>query len=134
MEADLGIPRPLHGNLACWARQGVLLLNATLTVRANQAGSHQGKGWETFTNAAIEQLCTYREGLVFLLWGRFAQEKAKLINPAKHLILRAAHPSPLSAYKGFFGCRHFSQTNAYLTTKGLNPIDWQVGESGDLEN
>jgi len=123
---DLGIPMPKHGNLEKWARQGVLLLNATLTVRANQAGSHQKKGWEIFTDAVISQLSKQRVGLVFLLWGKFAQDKESLIDTQKHYILKAAHPSPYSAYNGFFGCRHFSRTNEILRRHGLPEIDWSV--------
>lgn len=123
---DLGIPMPKHGNLEKWARQGVLLLNATLTVRANQAGSHQKKGWETFTDEVISQLSKQRVGLVFLLWGKFAQDKDSLIDTQKHYILKAAHPSPYSAYNGFFGCRHFSRTNEILRRHGLPEIDWSV--------
>jgi uracil-DNA glycosylase len=126
INADLGIPLPKHGNLERWARQGVLLLNATLTVRANQAGSHQKKGWEIFTDAIISQLSKQRVGLVFLLWGKFAQDKESLIDTQKHYILKAAHPSPYSAYNGFFGCRHFSKTNEILRRHGLPEIDWSV--------
>ena len=126
INVDLGIPLPKHGNLEKWARQGVLLLNATLTVRANQAGSHQRKGWESFTDAVISQLSKQRVGLIFLLWGKFAQDKESLIDTQKHYILKAAHPSPYSAYNGFFGCRHFSKTNEILRRHGLPEIDWQV--------
>jgi uracil-DNA glycosylase len=126
VERDLGIPVPSHGNLEGWARQGVLLLNATLTVRANQPGSHQRKGWETFTNAVIGKLSEKRVGLIFLLWGKFAQEKEALIDTNRHYILKAAHPSPYSAYNGFFGCRHFSKTNEILKKHGLEEIDWRV--------
>ena len=126
IQNDLGIPIPSHGNLERWARQGVLLLNATLTVRANQAGSHQRQGWETFTNAVIRELSKQRVGLVFLLWGKFAQEKEALIDSNRHYILRAAHPSPFSAYNGFFGCRHFSKTNEILQKHGLEEIDWRI--------
>lgn len=126
MQADLGIPIPKSGNLEPWAKQGVLMLNATLTVRQSQAGSHQGKGWENFTDAAIRKLSEQREGLVFLLWGRFAQNKAALIDHSKHHILKAAHPSPFSAHSGFFGCKHFSTTNELLTQQGLEPIQWQL--------
>ena len=126
IESDLGIPVPGHGCLEKWARQGVLLLNATLTVRANQPGSHQRKGWETFTNAVIEKLSEKRVGLVFLLWGKFAQEKEAIIDTNRHYILKAAHPSPYSAYNGFFGCRHFSKTNEILARHGLEEIDWRV--------
>ncbi|MBE0655822.1 MAG: uracil-DNA glycosylase, partial [Bacteroidales bacterium] len=111
---DLGLPYPNHGNLEYWAMQGVLLLNATLTVRANQAGSHQGKGWEEFTNSVIHKISEQKEKVVFLLWGKFAQNKASLIDKSKHHILEAPHPSPLSAYAGFFGCGHFSKANQLL--------------------
>jgi uracil-DNA glycosylase len=126
INADLGLPIPTTGNLENWADQGVLLLNATLTVRANTAGSHQKRGWENFTDAAIKKLSDKRENLVFILWGRFAQNKEVLIDANKHLILKAAHPSPFSAYNGFFGCRHFSKTNEYLRSKGIGEIDWSV--------
>lgn len=126
IESDLGIPVPRHGNLEKWAGQGVLLLNATLTVRAGQPGSHQRKGWENFTNAVISKLSEKRVGLIFLLWGKFAQEKESLIDTNRHYILRAAHPSPYSAYSGFFGCRHFSQTNEILRKHGLDEIDWRL--------
>jgi uracil-DNA glycosylase len=126
IEKDLGIPIPSGGNLEKWARQGVLLLNATLTVRANQPGSHQKRGWENFTHAVISKLSEKRVGLIFLLWGRFAQEKESLIDINKHYILKAAHPSPFSAYNGFFGCRHFSKTNEILRKHGLQEIDWNL--------
>ena len=113
------------GNLERWATQGVLLLNATLTVEGGKAGSHQRKGWEQFTDRVVKELSEKREGLVFMLWGRYAQEKGVAIDDTKHLILKAPHPSPLSAYSGFFGCRHFSQANKYLETRGLKPIDWR---------
>ncbi len=113
------------GNLERWATQGVLLLNATLTVEAGKAGSHQRKGWEQFTDRVVKELSEKREGLVFLLWGRYAQEKGAAIDPQKHLILKAPHPSPLSAYSGFFGCKHFSQANAYLQERGVQRIDWR---------
>ncbi len=122
--ADVGIQMPNHGYLMHWAEQGVLLLNATLTVRANTAGSHQKKGWETFTDTIISKLNERRDHLVFLLWGNYARSKKVLIN--RHLILEAAHPSPLSAHNGFFNCKHFSKTNAFLVEKGLSPIDWQI--------
>ncbi len=122
--SDVGITMPSHGFLKHWADQGVLLLNATLTVRANEAGSHQKKGWENFTDEIIRQLSSRRKDLVFLLWGNFAKSKKALING--HKILEAAHPSPLSAHNGFFNCKHFSQTNAFLVEKGMNPIDWQI--------
>lgn len=121
---DLGTPIPQSGNLTRWAEQGVLLLNATLTVVAHTAGSHQGKGWETFTDAAIKKLADERENLVFLLWGAYAQKKAVLIDEKKHLILKTVHPSPLSAHRGFIGCGHFSKANEYLVSKGLEPIVW----------
>lgn len=124
LNADLGVPVPTTGNLSRWARQGVLLLNATLTVRAHQAGSHQGRGWERFTDAVIRLLSQQREGLVFMLWGGYAQKKAELIDPLRHLILRSAHPSPLSAYRGFFGNHHFTLTNDYLIKHGKEPISW----------
>jgi uracil-DNA glycosylase len=125
INADLGtnIPKTC-GDLTGWAAQGVLLLNATLTVRAHQAGSHQRHGWETFTDAAIQALSQQRSGLVFLLWGSYAIAKRALIDQTKHLVLTAPHPSPLSAYRGFFGCHHFSQANNYLTNQGQTPIDW----------
>lgn len=117
---------PTHGNLTAWADQGVLLLNATLTVRAHEAGSHQNKGWEIFTDQVISTLSAKKEGLVFLLWGKYAQQKQNLIDVNKHYILTAAHPSPFSAYNGFFGCNHFIETNKLLTKEGLTPIDWQI--------
>jgi uracil-DNA glycosylase len=122
----MGIPVPAHGNLGKWARQGVLLLNATLTVRANQPGSHQRKGWENFTHAVIRKLSEKRVGLIFLLWGKFAQEKEMFIDTNRHYILKAAHPSPFSAYNGFFGCRHFSKANEILKRHGLEEIDWGI--------
>jgi len=126
LRTDLHIPMPKHGNLEKWSHQGVLLLNATLTVRANQAGSHQKKGWETFTDAAIRKLSDERDHLVFILWRNYAQQKTILINSAKHLILKSVHPSPLSASRGFFGCRHFSSTNNYLIQHNIEPIDWDL--------
>lgn len=124
VEADMGKPMPLSGNLERWADQGVLLLNATLTVRAHQAGSHQGKGWETFTDNVISRLQAEKENLVFLLWGSYAIKKAALIDQNKHCVLTAVHPSPLSAYRGFFGCKHFSRANAYLKAHNIQEIDW----------
>ena len=121
---DIGTPIPTSGNLTRWAQQGVLLLNATLTVRAHQAGSHQNKGWEEFTDAVIRQLNEHREHLVFILWGSYAQRKGSIIDRNKHLVLSSAHPSPLSAYRGFFGNHHFSQANAYLEKNGIPPIQW----------
>lgn len=123
---DLGIPIPRTGNLTPWAERGVLLLNATLTVRAGQPGSHQNQGWETFTNAVISRLSEKREGLVFLLWGKFAQAKDVLIDTTKHFVLKAAHPSPYSANNGFFGCGHFSKTNRILKENGSTEIDWRI--------
>lgn len=124
IHADLGKPIPAHGNLEHWAKQGVLLLNATLTVVAHNAGSHQRKGWEEFTDAVIRIISDQKEHVVFLLWGAFAQSKSVLIDSSKHLILKAPHPSPLSAHRGFLGCKHFSQTNEYLKSVGLSEIDW----------
>lgn len=122
--SDLGINAPVQGNLCSWVDQGVLLLNSVLTVEQAKAGSHQGKGWEVFTDRIIQVLNEYREHIVFLLWGSYAQKKGQFIDNSRHFVLHAPHPSPLSAYRGFFGCRHFSQTNAYLTKQGLAPIDW----------
>ena len=126
MNNDLDISIPSHGNLEAWTEQGVLLLNATLTVRANQAGSHQNKGWENFTDAVIRKISEGKEGLVFLLWGRYAQAKEHLIDGDRHHILKAAHPSPFSAHSGFFGCRHFSRANDILAEQGISPIDWSL--------
>jgi uracil-DNA glycosylase len=124
VETDLKKPTPQNGDLTRWPDQGVLLLNATLTVRAHTAGSHQNKGWETFTDAVINRLNTDRNHLVYLLWGSYAQRKGQFINSSRNLVLRSAHPSPLSAYRGFFGNRHFSQTNDYLIASGQMPIAW----------
>ncbi len=124
LKADLGVPIPVTGNLSRWATQGVLLLNATLTVREHQAGSHQKHGWEQFTDSVISTLSRQREHLVFILWGSYAQSKAQLIDGSRHCILRSAHPSPLSAYRGFFGNHHFSLTNDYLIKNGKEPIKW----------
>ena len=124
IHSDLGKPMPPNGDLTRWARQGVLLLNATLTVQAHQAGSHQRKGWEEFTDAAIRHLAEEREHLVFILWGAYAQKKGAFIDRNKHLVLTSAHPSPLSAYNGFFGNRHFSRTNEYLAAHGIAEIEW----------
>ncbi|MBS4014550.1 MAG: uracil-DNA glycosylase [Bacteroidetes bacterium] len=123
---DLGIIPPKHGNLESWANQGVLLLNATLTVRANNAGSHQKKGWETFTDKVITKLSENKVGLVFLLWGNYAQAKAELIDQTKHHILKSVHPSPLSASRGFLGCKHFSKTNELLKQQGKEEIKWAI--------
>jgi uracil-DNA glycosylase len=124
--ADIGLQLPRKGNLEKWAEQGVLLLNAALTVRANEPGSHAKIGWMDFTDAVIRAISERKEHIVFLLWGRFAQEKQVLIDETKHLVLKAAHPSPFSADKGFFGCRHFSKTNEYLVKNGIDPIDWSL--------
>lgn len=124
IDKDLGVPVPASGNLERWANQGVFLLNATLTVRAHQAGSHQNKGWERLTDSVIHLLAENREHLVFMLWGSYAQQKGRFIDASRHLVLQSVHPSPLSAYRGFFGNRHFSQANAYLATHGLEPIHW----------
>jgi len=124
IQQDMGKNTPQSGNLERWAVQGVLLLNATLTVQAHRAGSHQGKGWEEFTDAAIRHLATEREHLVFILWGAYAQRKGESIDANKHLILKSPHPSPLSAHRGFFGNKHFSRANNYLKAHGKQPIDW----------
>ncbi|OYX15650.1 MAG: uracil-DNA glycosylase [Algoriphagus sp. 32-45-6] len=124
LKRDLGLELPPNGDLTRWADQGVFLLNATLTVRAHQAGSHQGKGWEEFTDEVIKIISNKREHVIFLLWGAYAQKKAGLIDARKHLILKAPHPSPLSAHRGFLGCGHFSQTNEYLIQTGQEPIRW----------
>lgn len=124
IQADLGKPIPTSGNLTRWAEQGVLMLNATLTVRAHAAGSHQRRGWEEFTDAAIRALNNEREHLVFILWGAYAQKKGSFIDRSRHLVLTSAHPSPLSAHNGFFGNHHFSLTNDYLRAHGQTPIDW----------
>lgn len=124
VNSDTGAPIPASGDLTRWARQGVLLLNATLTVRAHQAASHQGRGWEQFTDAAVAALSARRENLVFLLWGNYAKRKGAVIDRSKHLVLESAHPSPLSAYHGFFGNHHFSRANAYLVEHGKAPVVW----------
>jgi len=126
LNTDLGVAIPKSGNLEKWTRQGVLLLNATLTVRANQAGSHQRRGWENFTDEVIRQLSARQTGLVFVLWGSYAQAKEAMIDTSKHFVLKAVHPSPLSVYRGFFGCRHFSKTNELLVRAGKLPIDWNL--------
>lgn len=126
IQAELGLPMPEHGCLQTWAEQGVLMLNATLTVEESNAGSHQGKGWETFTDAVIAQLVARRKGLVFMLWGSYAQKKGAIINPEEHCILKSAHPSPLSAHRGFMGNGHFKKTNEYLMANKLEPIDWSL--------
>jgi len=124
IQDDLGKPIPSSGNLERWADQGVLLLNATLTVRERNAGSHQGKGWELFTNKVLELVSKEKKNVVFILWGAYAQRKGDVVDHEKHLILKSAHPSPFSAHNGFFGCKHFSKTNQYLTKVGLTTIDW----------
>lgn len=124
LHSDIGVPVPVTGDLTHWAQQGVFLLNASLTVRAGEPLSHAKIGWATFTDAVIKLISREKRNIVFLLWGKFAQDKQGLIDPANHCILKAAHPSPLSASNGFFGCRHFSKTNNYLVRNGLDPIDW----------
>ncbi|MEO9869525.1 uracil-DNA glycosylase [Ekhidna sp.] len=124
IQADLGLSIPQSGNLERWADQGVLLLNATLTVEASKAGSHQNKGWEEFTDAVLREISQQKEKIVFILWGAYAQKKGSFIDFKKHLVLKSPHPSPFSAHNGFFGSKHFSQTNQYLTSEGLTPINW----------
>ena len=126
LKSDLGMEIPADGNLEKWASQGVLLLNASLTVRQNEPGSHSKIGWLQFTDAVIKKISAEKKGVVFLLWGRFAQDKQPLIDETKHHVLKAAHPSPFSADKGFFGCKHFSKTNEFLMQEGLQPIDWKL--------
>ncbi len=126
LQDDIGIQAPPHGNLTHWAEQGVFLLNASLTVRAGEPMSHSKIGWATFTDTVIKKISGLKKNVVFLLWGKFAQEKRTLVDETKHLILRSVHPSPLSAYGGFFGCKHFSKTNEYLVSKGIDPIDWSL--------
>jgi uracil-DNA glycosylase len=126
LQSDIGITRPDHGNLTKWAGQGVLLLNASLTVRAGEPMSHARIGWAEFTDGVIRKVSDQKKGVVFLLWGKFAQEKQALIDETKHRVLKAAHPSPYSADHGFFGCKHFSQTNEYLAQEGIDPIDWSL--------
>lgn len=132
LHSDLGLwsqmpkQRPRHGSLERWARQGVLLLNSVLTVEAHKAGSHAGRGWERFTDRVIQEVNVHRSNVVFLLWGAYAQKKANFVDREKHLVLEAPHPSPLSAHRGFFGCRHFSKANEYLVAKGKHPIDWDL--------
>ena len=125
LKADIGLQIPPTGNLTNWALQGVLMLNAILTVRANEPASHSKIGWMNFTDAVIKKISTEKNGIIFLLWGKFAQEKILLIDTTKHFVIKAAHPSPLSAFSGFFGCKHFSKTNELLTQQGLEPIDWK---------
>lgn len=129
LESDLGAPRPSHGFLEHWAEQGVLLLNSVLTVEMARAASHQGKGWERFTDAVIQLVNAKTDPVVFMLWGAYAQKKAAFVDTSRHLVLKAAHPSPLSAHNGFLGCRHFSQCNAFLAARGLPPIDWSLPDA-----
>ena len=124
VHSDTGAPIPVSGNLDRWAEQGVLLLNAVLTVRAHEAASHANRGWETFTDAVVRAIAQRREGIVYMLWGSYAQRKGAIADPARNCILKTVHPSPLSAHRGFFGCRHFSQANAYLTAVGKTPVQW----------
>jgi len=133
IQGDLGIPRPDHGYLMPWAEQGVLLLNAVLTVEEGRAGAHANKGWEGYTDHVIETLSREREHLVFLLWGSYAQAKGKIIDAQRHRVLRAPHPSPLSAHRGFFGCGHFSAANRYLQQHGQAPIDWRLPPRSELQ-
>jgi uracil-DNA glycosylase len=133
IERDLGIARPQHGCLLPWARQGVLLLNSVLTVENGRAGSHHGKGWEGFTDAVVDQLNREHEGLVFLLWGSPAQRKGNFVDTRRHLVLKAPHPSPLSAYRGFIGCAHFSRTNEWLREHARGEIDWQLPPTGAID-
>ncbi len=128
INADLGLPIPAHGYLSSWAKQGVLLLNSVLSVECAMAASHQGKGWETFTDRVIEVINARREGVVFMLWGSYAQRKGAIIDDKRHCVLKAPHPSPLSAHRGFFGCGHFSEANCYLEARGETPIDWSLPE------
>jgi uracil-DNA glycosylase len=133
IERDLGITRPDHGCLLPWARQGVLLLNAVLTVERGLAGSHQGKGWEGFTDAVVDHLNRERQDLVFLLWGSYAQAKGRLIDTSRHFLLKAPHPSPLSAHRGFLGCGHFSKANSWLAEHGLGAVDWRLPPASELD-
>ena len=126
LNSDLNIKATKNGDLSCWAKQGVLLLNTSLTVRANHAGSHQKKGWEQFTDKVITTISEQKKGVIFILWGRFAQKKLKLIDTNKHFILKSSHPSPLSAYRGFFGCKHFSSCNRILQKQGKSEIKWKL--------
>ena len=126
LQDDIGVPVPAHGNLTHWAQQGVFLLNASLTVRASEPMSHSRIGWAEFTNTVIKKISDHKKDVVFLLWGKFAQEKKVLVDESKHFVLRSVHPSPLSAHAGFFGCKHFSKTNQYLVSKGIDPIDWSI--------
>jgi uracil-DNA glycosylase len=129
IQAELGLPIPAHGHLTAWAEQGVLLLNSVLSVEAEWAASHQGKGWEIFTDRVIEVINREREGVVFMLWGSYAQRKGAIIDGRRHCVLKAPHPSPLSAHRGFFGCGHFIAANRYLEGRGITPIDWRLPQS-----
>ena len=133
VQSEFAFPRPDHGCLISWARQGVLLLNSVLTVERGRPESHKGKGWEGFTDAVVDHLNRERENLVFLLWGSYAQAKGKLVDGRRHLVLKAPHPSPLSAHRGFFGCGHFSKTNNWLVDHGLAPVDWRLPPAGTLD-
>ncbi|MDH5835192.1 uracil-DNA glycosylase [Luteimonas kalidii] len=133
LQRDLGLARPDHGWLMPWARQGVLLLNAVLTVEEGRAGAHQGRGWEGFTDHVVDVLNREREGLVFLLWGAYAQKKGSIVDPRRHRVLRTTHPSPLSAHRGFLGCGHFSAANDYLMRHGQAPIDWSLPPRAQIE-
>ena len=128
LQDELGLPIPGHGHLSAWADQGVLLLNSVLSVECARAASHQGKGWESFTDKVIDVINRRLEGVVFMLWGSYAQRKGAIIDTARHLVLKAPHPSPLSAYRGFFGCGHFIQANQYLSDRGETPVDWSLPE------
>ncbi|HET6604730.1 MAG TPA: uracil-DNA glycosylase [Xanthomonadaceae bacterium] len=134
VERDCGLARPDHGCLLPWAQRGVLLLNAVLTVERGRAGSHQGKGWERFTDAVVARLAEEREHLVFMLWGSYAQAKGRIVDARRHRVLRAPHPSPLSAHRGFAGCGHFSAANAYLQQRGRAPVDWRLPPRAELEH
>jgi uracil-DNA glycosylase len=133
LQRDLGLPRPDHGWLMPWARRGVLLLNAVLTVEEGRAGAHAGKGWEGFTDHVVRTLAEQREGLVFLLWGSYAQKKGAIVDPRRHRVLKAPHPSPLSAHRGFLGCGHFSAANDYLARRGVAPVDWSLPARAALD-
>jgi uracil-DNA glycosylase len=134
IESDLGVPAPNHGNLQSWAEQGVLLLNSVLTVERGRAGAHQGKGWERFTDQVVRLLNAERDGLVFLLWGSYAIKKGTVIDRDRHLVLSAPHPSPLSAHRGFFGCRHFSKANRYLEENGREALQWALPDAADVHD
>lgn len=129
LQMELGLPIPSHGCLTAWARQGVLLLNSVLSVECARAASHQGRGWETFTDRVIQVINQQREGVVFMLWGSYAQRKGAIIDTARHCVLKAPHPSPLSAHRGFFGCGHFAAANRYLESRGERPVDWRLPEA-----